>query len=35
MTWEEILSLPAEHIPNKKVVEFRKKHAAEGQKRKK
>lgn len=33
MSWEEILALPAQNVPNKKIVEFRKKEAA-GAKRK-
>lgn len=35
MTWEEILALPTEHIPNNKIIEFRKKQADETQKKKK
>jgi hypothetical protein len=27
MTWDEILALPTENIPDKKIVEFRKKEA--------
>lgn len=28
MSWEEILALPAERIPNSEIVDFRKKQAA-------
>lgn len=35
MTLEEILALPTEHIPNNRIVEYRKKQAAEEQNKKK
>ena len=33
MSWEEILALPAQHIPNDKIVDFRKKQAARKRKK--